>query len=74
MVKAIIRADCLPKVRLVGFLEAKVISALSFVRNYMPIVVDLRPGATPVRNNIQYHGRHAWEFGTTSSAYETPRS
>ena len=31
----------------------------------MPIVVDLRPGATPVRNNIQYHGRHAWEFGTT---------
>ena len=28
-------------------------------KNHAPIVVDLRPGATPVRSIIQYHGRHA---------------
>ena len=43
-------------------------------KNHAPIVVDLRPGATPVRSIIQNHGRHAWEFKTTSSAYEMLRS
>ena len=42
-------------------------------KNQVCIVVDLRPGDTPVRNNIQYHGRHAWEFGATSSTYEKLR-
>ena len=43
-------------------------------KKHAPIVVDLRPGATPVRSNIQYHGSHAWEFRTTSSTCEMPRS
>ena len=43
-------------------------------KNHAPIVVDLRPGATPVRNNIQYHRRHAWEFRTISVAYKMLRS
>ena len=37
-------------------------------KTHEPVVVDLRPGATPVRQRpYPYHGRHTWEFGTTSN-------
>ena len=46
-----------------------------FARNQEPIMVDLRPGAIPSnRDNTQYHRRHVWDFGTTSSTSEMLKS
>lgn len=42
--------------------------------NHVPIVVDLRPGTLLLEIISSTYRRHAWEFGTTSSAYKVPRS